>query len=258
LLALARQARQERPDIVVSAGGDGTHHYVVNGLLNSNLQLGLIPLGSCNDISRALGVPSDARAAARILLTGRVREIDLVRAGTRTYLSVAGVGFDSVVNRFANEHVRWIGGRTAYLWALVRCLKFLVPQPLQIVADGQEQSMNVLFAVFGNTTSYADGIHITPRARFDDGLLDACIVPALGKLEFLRWIPAACRGEHLAHRRIIYFQARRVSLRSPGPLELFGDGEFLQKLPATLEVLPQALRVIVPADEAKPSAVEKT
>ena len=87
---------------------------------------------------------------------------------------------------------------------------------------------------------------MAPRARLDDGLLDVCIVPEMGKFELLRWVPRAYRGEHLAHPRIVYFQARKITLESPSRLELFGDGEFIQELPATIEVVPRALRVIVP------------
>jgi len=76
--------------------------------------------------------------------------------------------------------------------------------------------------------------------------LDACIVPYLGKLELLRWVPRAYRGVHLGHPRIIYFQARQVSSSATSRLELFGDGEFMQELPATIEIVPRALPVIVP------------
>ena len=85
-----------------------------------------------------------------------------------------------------------------------------------------------------------------PQARLDDGLLDVCIVTEMSKLELLRWIPNAYRGTHLKNPRILYFQAERVTLRSDSRLELFGDGEFVQELPATIEVVPRSLNVIVP------------
>lgn len=247
LLELAHEAREEKPDMVVSAGGDGTHHYVINGLFGSQTPLGLLPVGSGNDFAKGVGVPLEPRAAAAVLLHNRVREIDLACAGSRVYACIAGVGFDSVVTRFANERVRRMRGSLAYAWALLRCLKFYRPEPLELVSDGQDFSGEVVFAVVGNNVSYGGGLRLTPRARLDDGLLDVCIVPYMGKLELLRWVPRAYRGEHLSHPRIIYFQARKVALRTTSRLELFGDGEFMQELPATIEVLPRALRVIVPA-----------
>ena len=92
---------------------------------------------------------------------------------------------------------------------------------------------------------------MTPCAQLDDGLLDVCIIPAMTKFELLQWVPRAYRGNHLAHPGIIYFQARRISLKSPARLEIFGDGEFMQELPATIEVVPQALRVVVPKKDGE-------
>jgi diacylglycerol kinase (ATP) len=259
LLQLAREARQESPDVVVAAGGDGTAHYVLNGLLPSEVPLGIIPVGRGNDLARGLNIPSDPRAAAEILLSGKIREIDLARAqrtndesragetGLVHYACIGGVGFDSVVTRYANDRAHRFHGRFAYAWSILRCLKSYRPQWLELTSDAQNFSGEVMFAVVGNNSSYGDGVKMAPRARLDDGLLDVCIVPAISKPELLRWIPRAYRGTHLAHPRIIYFQARRIMLKSPACLELFGDGEFLQELPTTIEVVSRALRVVAPS-----------
>ena len=246
LVDLARKAVEDRPDAVVSAGGDGTHHYVINGLVGSDVPLGILSLGSGNDFARGLGIPVEADAAADVLLHGLPRSIDLARIGSTVYGGIAGVGFDSVVTRFANERVRWVRGSPAYAWAILRCLKFYRPYQLEIRSNGREYSGEVIFVTIGNSISYGGGVKMAPRARLDDGMLDVCIVPAMGKLELLRWVPSAYRGEHLAHPRIQYFQASRVTLSSPSRLELFGDGEFIQELPATIEAAPRALRIIVP------------
>ena len=249
LTELARAASAEKPDVVVSAGGDGTHHYVLNGLLGSEIPLGILSLGSGNDFARALGIPLEPGAAARTLLEGDARPIDVARVGSAVYGCVAGVGFDSVVNRYANERVRYVSGSLAYTWAILRCIGPYRPQRLELRSDGRNFSGEIMFAVVGNTTSFGGGLKITPRARPDDGLLDVCIVPAMGKFELLRWVPRAYSGAHLKHPRILYFQARKITLASPSRLELFGDGEFLQELPATIEVVPRALKVVVPKKE---------
>ncbi len=245
LTELARQACEDKPDLVVSAGGDGTHHYVVNGLFGSEVPLGLLPLGSGNDFAEGIGIPAEPGAAAAILLRGRTRRIDLGRVGSTVYGCIAGVGFDSVVTRFANERVRRMRGSLGYVWAILRCLKSYRAQPLELRSDARDFSGDVMFAVVGNNVSYGGGVKITPRALLDDGLLDVCIVPAMAKLELLGWLPSVYRGAHLAHPRIVYFKARRVALSSPSRLELFGDGEFIQELPASIEVLPRALRFVV-------------
>ena len=246
LLALARQAAAEKPDAVVSLGGDGTQHYVLNGIMGSEIPLGVIPCGSGNDLAKGLRIPLQTRAAAEVLCACNTRRVDLGRVGTTVFSCIAGAGFDSVVTRYANERVRRLRGSLAYAWSILRCLEAYRPEPLEIVSDVQGFSGEVIFAVVGNNVSYGGGIRLTPRAQLDDGLLDVCIVPYLGKWELLRWVPSAYRGLHLRHPRIIYFQARKVSFHSTSRLELFGDGEFMQGLPATIEVVPRVLSVIVP------------
>jgi diacylglycerol kinase (ATP) len=255
LLALARRAAAEKPDAVVSVGGDGTQHYVLNGIMGSEAPLGIIPCGSGNDLAKGLGIPVHARAAAEALCVGNTRRVDLGRTGNTVFSCIAGAGFDSVVTRYANERVRRLKGSLAYGWSILRSLENYRPEPLEIVSDVQKFSGQVIFAVVGNNVSYGGGIHLTPRARLDDGLLDVCIVPYMGKLELLSWVPSAYRGQHLRHPRIIYFQTSKVSLSSPSRLELFGDGEFIQELPATIEVVPSALEVIVPAAGGRRTSV---
>jgi diacylglycerol kinase (ATP) len=246
LLALARQAAAEEPDAIVSLGGDGTQHYILNGIVGTEIPLGIIPCGSGNDFAKGLGIPAQARAAAETLCGCNTRHVDLGRVGDTVYGCIAGVGFDSVVTRYANERVRRLRGSWAYAWSILRCLQTYRPEPLEIVSDNQRFSGEVIFAVVGNNVSYGGGIHLTPRAKLDDGLLDVCIVPYLEKWELLRWIPRAYRGQHLSHPRIIYFQARNVSLSTTSRLELFGDGEFMQQLPATIEIVPRVQPIIVP------------
>ena len=106
------------------------------------------------------------------------------------------------------------------------------PHPLEIIADGESFSGEILLAVVGNNSSYGGGIRLVPRAKMNDGILDICIVPYMSRREVLRWVPRAYRGEHLNHPRIKYLQARRITLRPASRMELFGDGEFSQELPA--------------------------
>jgi diacylglycerol kinase (ATP) len=257
LLTLACRAAAEKPDAIVSVGGDGTHHYVLNGIVKSEIPLGLIPCGNGNDFAKGLGIPTQARAAAEVLCGGNIRRVDLGRAGNTVYGCIAGAGFDSVVTRYANERVRRLRGSWAYAWSILRCLETYRPEPLEIVSDVQEFSGEVTFAVVGNNVSYGGGIHLAPRAKLDDGLLDVCVVPYMGKVEFLRWVPRAYRGEHLRHPRIIYFQAPKVSLSTTSRLELFGDGEFMQELPATIEIVPRVLPVIVPVTSSPRSTTTR-
>lgn len=245
LVELARQAAAARPDLVVSAGGDGTHHFVLNGVWGSETPLGVLSLGSGNDLVKSLGIPVEPGAAARLLLKGKPWRIDLARVGTIVYGCIAGVGFDSVVTHYANERVKRVHGPLAYAWSLVRCLDEYRAHQLEISSGSEERfSGEIIFTTVGNTVSYGGGLRMAPFAKPDDGLLDVCIVTRMSKLELLRWVPATYRGTQLRNPRILYFQASTVSLESPSRLELFGDGEYIQDLPAKIEVEPRALSVM--------------
>ena len=246
LRELAHQARDEKPDIVVSAGGDGTHHHVLNGLRGDDVPMGLIPLGTGNDLPCGMGIPNDPPRAAEVLLRSKSKSIDLGGVGSNVYGGMAGTGFDSMVARYVNEHVQKVRGRVAYGWAILRCLKDYLPQTVEVEAEGFHFNGDVIAILVGNHSLYGGSFRITPRARPDDGLLDVCLIPAMSKIRLLPWIPRICQGTHLAHPRIQYFQTSRLTLCSPTSLDLYGDGEFIQPLPATIEALPRALRVIVP------------
>ena len=258
LVQLAREAAAQQPDILVAAGGDGTVHTILNGIFPTGVPLGIIPIGRGNDFARGLGIPAHPCDAAEVLLRGQVRQVDLARASpgatepqpggaaSAIYACVAGVGFDSVVNRYANERAHRLHGRFAYAWGIARCLKAYQPLPMKLSSDALNFEGEIIFAVVGNNSWYGDGFRIAPRARLDDGFLDICIVPAMSKWELVRWIPDAHRGTHLAHPRILYAQTRQVRLESPARLEVFADGEFLQDLPVMIDVLPRALHVVAP------------
>lgn len=247
LRELAREAAAAKPDMIVSAGGDGTHHQVINEAWLSGVPIATLPLGSGDDLPRALSMPAQPQEAARALLAGKLRQIDLVKTGPRVFAGLAGVGFVAVANRFANERVHRMWGRLSYPWAILHTLLSYRPQPLELHSEDRAFAGDILLVVVGNGGLYGGGFQLAPHAQLDDGLLDVCIVPPLGFGEILRWAPRAYRGTHLAHPRVQYFQSPRVTLRSSVRMELYADGEFIQELPATMEVMPRALKVVVPA-----------
>src|SRR6187549_2177450 len=103
LAVQARRAAEDGVERLLVAGGDGTMHHVAQGLAGTDCALGVIPLGSGNDLAGTLGIPPDLEVAVKRALEGEVRRIDLARVGEIWCIGYAGVGFDSEVTRFANE-----------------------------------------------------------------------------------------------------------------------------------------------------------
>jgi diacylglycerol kinase (ATP) len=242
---LARDSVDGGVDAVVACGGDGTVHYVLQALAGSDVALGTIPVGSGNDFAAALNLPADHRMACEVIGSGKTRRIDLARINERWLASVAGTGLSAIVNRLVNHRPVWLGGRAGYLSAALRSLWAFEPKHMEIEFDAQRFAGEVTLVAVGNTMSYGGGCKIVPEAKLDDGWLDLCIVKRVGKPTLLRNLPLLYRGGHVRHPAVAIHRARRVALSSSEPMELFGDGEYIQNLPVSIEVAPAALRVIV-------------
>ena len=228
---------------MIAAGGDGTVHHVLNGLAGTGAALGIIPLGSGNDLARNLGLPLDVEQAARLALTGPPRRVDLGSVAGRCFAGVASFGLDSYANRIANRHTR-LSGTALYIYAMLRSLiEFQIPS-VSIESDGGGFRGPMMLAAAANGPSYGGGMRIAPRADMADGRLDLCVVRRMSRLKLLRCFPEVFRGTHLRHPEVSYFQASRIRIEADRPLDIFADGEFVGQTPALVEILPGALAVI--------------
>ncbi|RMG52902.1 MAG: diacylglycerol kinase family lipid kinase [Acidobacteria bacterium] len=253
LISLARQGVHRRVDVIVACGGDGTVHHIVQTLSSSGAALGVIPVGTGNDIARHLGLPTDIRSACEVLQRGKPRPVDVARVGfggaedrPRIYLSVAGVGLDAEVNRLAQRGSRWLPGKTVYLYAALRALSKFTPRHMEVTCDAYRFRGEMTLVAVGNTSSYGGGLKILPQAKPDDGWLDVCLVKKASRVELLQQFPRLYAGTHIHHPAVEIRRARCVTLSSVDHLELFADGEYICNLPVTIEIAPQSLSVIAP------------
>jgi len=250
LVARARQAAADGVERLLVAGGDGTIHQAVQGLAGSECALGLIQLGSGNDLATVLGVPSDPAAAVERALTGEPRAIDLGKvtgaAGRRWFAIYCGVGFDSEVTRCANQ-VRVLRGPAVYPWAVIKTLFGFRPPAFRIEHDLGVFEGPGMFVTVANGPTFGGGMRIAPDARLDDGLLDLVIVRKLPKWQLLQVFPKVYSGKHVGHPKVEILRTRRVRITLDREMELYGDGEALLPIGAdgvTVEVVPAGLRVI--------------
>ncbi|MGB7624482.1 MAG: diacylglycerol kinase family protein [Terriglobia bacterium] len=244
--ALARTAAQEGTEIFAVCGGDGTAHYALQELVHTKTALGIVPIGSGNDLAVNLNLPREPEDSIEMLLSGITRNIDVGQTRTAFYSCIAGVGLDSEVNRRANVRRWWVRGRAIYPFSILQTLISFRPRHVRICCDDQVFEGAIMFAVVANASSYGRGIRIAPMATMDDGALDVCIVKAMPKMELLRVYPKTYRGTHIDHPGLVKLRGRDIQIESDQPLELFGDGEYLEPTPTRIQLLPLALRVVVP------------
>ncbi len=242
---LARECVADGVETLAVVGGDGMVHLAVQELAGSGTRLALIPAGTGNDVARYLDLPlKDPNAAADIVIAGRERVIDLARAGSRYFVTVLAAGFDAVVNERANE-MSWPKGRMRYNLATLAELRTFRPLPYVVEMDGVEHRFEAMMVAVGNGPSYGGGLRMTEGALLDDGLLDVVIIRPMTKPELVRTYPKLFKGTHVQHPDYRHHAVRRITIAAPGVVA-YADGERIGALPMTVEVVPGALRVVVP------------
>ena len=261
-------------DAVLIFGGDGTVHRHLGQLVKLQVPVLVVPCGSGNDFARALKLRSisDALAAwRRFLAGGDVRAIDLgliadvssaesksKAAGgapalhghcphEHYFCCVAGVGLDGEVARLASLLPRWLRRRGGYVLSLIPALFRFAPVSMKISLPSGDQRIAkaTVLAAFANTPTYGGGMNIAPRARFDDGLLDVCVVSDIAKAKLLGLFPTVYFGRHLNMTDVEYFQAEHLRVETERPMDVYADGEYVCQTPIKVSVAPGVLRVIV-------------
>ncbi len=262
LTELVAELAREGAPLVLVAGGDGAVHFAAAALAGSETALGILPVGTGNDVAVSVGIPKDLDAAVDVLAKGHVRAIDLgeawgaqpgpsERTGSsrprrgRTYVCVLGVGMDTAALERINAAKVLRRGRLLYTLAALRTLLTYRPPEVEIAWSGSAWSGPLVFAAVTNTKSYAGGMKITPDADVEDGALDLCVIPQLGLPRLLASFGRVLDGRHAGMKGIVLARSADVRISSETPLPVTLDGELTDlTTPIVARVLPGALRVI--------------
>jgi YegS/Rv2252/BmrU family lipid kinase len=250
-------------ELVIAVGGDGTVREVASGLLAANSQpatrnssLAVIPVGSCNDLLKTVGVPSDVIEACHVAKEGRARAIDVVQVemsgeGTSQqthFINAAGFGFDATVTAEAHKS-KHLSGLPLYLVAIIRALRDLECPLVRIRAGAFETEQRVLMIAAANGRYYGGGMKVAPEAQPDDGLIDVCIADSMGRLSALRKLPRFVAGTHVTLKEVRMLRTPELELDFLEPVLIELDGDLLVPQPFRrfrLTVLPKAINLRVP------------
>ena len=235
------------PGAVVAVGGDGTVADVATALRGTTIPLGIIPAGSTNIVARELGIPNRAADAVALLFSPHTRiALDVGRCDGRSFLHMAGAGLDSRLFAAANPALKRRIGWPAYLPPAARNL-FRSMAHFTVTADSETFELVSPLVLVANGGSVASPrLRLYPGLRKDDGWLDVLVFTAALPLTIARTLGAFAarrldRSPYVLHRR-----ARHVELFADPPLPLQLDGDVVASTPATFDIEPAAIRVIVP------------
>ena len=267
---IAQQAVEAGCNLVIVGGGDGTVSEVAKGLLHTEVPLGIVPIGTYNNIARSLNLPDDIESACRVIAHGQVKAIDIGQAnGEHYFFEAAGVGLDAMLFP-VGEEIK--GGRWERIIKAARLAISYRPQPILLQFDrpvvearlqptqqrrlGQRRLQrqmaqhkilrSPLLIVIANAPYYGTGFTVAPEAVLDDDVLTINVFRNFSKWELLRHFWSISRGQHRYSPKIETYSAAEVRLTSKAELPFHVDGNPIGMLPVTFKSMRSALKVIVP------------
>ncbi|MCX8146892.1 MAG: diacylglycerol kinase family lipid kinase [Candidatus Woesearchaeota archaeon] len=276
-MKIAKKAAESgKYDIIVSCGGDGTLNEVINGIMMSRdakkrnkrlkesrkikeVLLGIIPFGTENVLAQVTGIPFNWLRAARTILDGKIKNIDLgeviglkgrgkQRSKSRFFVLMVGIGFDAHVASKVKPMLKKLLGSAAYpLSAFKEIIKYKHPN-INILIDGKKKEKGS-FVVAGNTNIYGGYAYVTPRAKIDDGLLDVCIFKGRDIASFLRYGLGVLTKSHTSFKDISYIRAKKILVKSTPNVLCHVDCEIFGKTPLEIKVHKSAMEIIVPRNK---------
>lgn len=249
--ALVQNAIAAGAEIVVAGGGDGTVADVGDSLVGTAASLGIIPLGTGNVLAQALGIPFDPVLAAQLIAgPHHLCELDAMRVGNRHFLLQIGVGLDSLMIRNTDRQAKRRFGRFAYLITLAKLLIGYQAKRYLLKIDGQSRRLKAWDILVANagTLGTAD-LHWSPNIRPTDGQLDVIVVNVQHFTDYLRVAWRILLGLKRRGPTVTIYPVRReVTVAANRNLPVQADGEIIGRTPLTVDVVPHALKVIVPVE----------
>jgi YegS/Rv2252/BmrU family lipid kinase len=233
-------------DRIVVAGGDGTVNDVLNGLEDpSRIPLAHLAHGTANMLARELCIPRDPGALAALVERGACRRLDLGKAGTRRFLLVTSSGFDAMVTSALSQARRGTLGYSGYARPIWHALRHYRVPRLRVTVDGAAPLTGALVIV-SNIRNYGGLFSVADRARFDSGVLDACVFSGGRVRDLLRYVFAASARRVSRLPDVAYRTGRHIVIEAEEPTAVQIDGDYRGTTPLTIEVEPSVVPILTP------------
>ena len=237
---------RDRVDLVIVGGGDGTLNRIVDGLVGMDLPLGILPLGTANDLARTLGIPLSLPEACRTIAVGHRHRIDLGWVNGKYFFNVASLGLSVNITRKLTRDTKRRWGIFAYLITAVKVILTKRPFRAQIGFEGRWRRVKTLQIAIGNGRFYGGGMRIAPDATIDDRRLDLYSLEIQHGWQIFTVLLALWTGHHRQELGSRNLSGTEFEVVTAKPYPINTDGEITAHTPARFRVIPKAIDVIVP------------
>jgi len=239
---------QDQVDLVIVGGGDGTLNAAVDGLVDARLPLGILPLGTANDLARTLKIPTSLPEACEVIANGQVRRIDLGWVNGKHFFNVASVGLSVQITEQLTKEVKRRWGIFAYAVTAVQAMWQARPFRAEIRLNGETIKVRTIQIAVGNGRYYGGGMAVAHDATIDDQRLDLYSLEVQHWWQIVALLPAMRGGRHVDSDNVRALKAQEIEVHTRRTRPINTDGEITTATPAHFRVVPQALAVLVSAD----------
>lgn len=252
---LAREFGSHAFDVVFAAGGDGTLHQVLNGLLvaESSRTLGLIPLGTGNDFARSVDVTSDGKRLAESLTKNNPKTIDVGKVkltdrngheSLRYFINECSLGMGPEVVRRIQEEGASIHPSLTYYKSIVKTFMTLPRPAIHIQSTEWEWKGKACVFAMANGKAFGHAVYIAPDAQLTDGKLNTFLAGDFPVWRFLLYLQKIKSGKKVQDRKIWYGTTKSIHVDASTPVAIEADGELVGYTPLTTEVIPAGIKFL--------------
>ena len=250
---LKEKISSEKITDIIICGGDGTINKIAGALLGTQVNIGIIPLGSGNGLAFAAKIPKSVDKALEIIFEGKAALVDSFYINKIFSCMLCGLGFDAqVAHDFAKQQKR---GLSTYVKQSVKNFFAAKPYPFEIILDKKSITTEAFFISIANSNQFGNNFTIAPRASLHDGLLDIVVVNKMSKIRMVKSVlKQTYNGQVRLYEDkkyhsndIHYFQAKKLSIKNPGLAPLHIDGDPAETDVAfEIEIIENAFKLLMP------------
>lgn len=243
---LARNLSGYGYSVIIAAGGDGTFNEVINGLALTGVPMALLPMGTTNVLAKELEIEEDTQGAVMRIINGREHTLSLGLINLqspplrRYFCLMAGIGFDGEAVWACNDRLKRPLGKGAYILSGLKTLLRFCPELLTFSIDSR--SFIGYSAIIGKASKYGGNFKITPDASLFNKELYIYMMHNKRRLDILRYVLSILLGRHIGLKDTSYLKAIEISIEGRAKVQI--DGDYIGHTPATVRVVPDAIRVV--------------
>lgn len=245
----AMRACEENWDIIIACGGDGTVNEVAKGVAKSEnkVPVAILSSGTVNDFANYMNIPNRITDFFEMIKREKVIDIDLGKIDDNYFVNVAAGGLLTTVGYQVQPEAKAILGRLAYYFEGLKELVIEGLEPIRVSFESKEYTSDeeILLFLISNSSSIGGFKKLAPDADVLDGLLDVLIIKNSDVPELANIFFNVLRGDHINHPNVVYFKTERIEIKTEKDIPIDIDGEYGGKLPATFQVVPKGMKLII-------------